>query len=125
MTIKAMIIDDEPFAREDLRHVLERHPEVEVKWEASRMDEAKRLLATHCPDVVFLDIELRGGSGLDLVSEIDQNMTKIIFVTGHDANTEKARQTGAIGCICKPVGLGTLSGCLEKLRGLGKESGER
>lgn len=116
MTIKAMIVDDEPFSRQDLRHMLARHPEIEVKWEAARLDEAQSLLAAHCPDVVFLDIELRGGSGLDLVSKINHEKTKVIFVTGHDANLEHARLTGALGCLLKPVAAGTLSACLEKLK---------
>lgn len=116
MTIKAMIVDDEPFARQDMRHMLSQHSQVEVKWEAARMDEAQRLLATHCPDVVFLDIELRGGSGFDLILKINRKKTKVIFVTGHDANLVQARQTGALDCLLKPVAADVLSVCLDKLK---------
>ena len=116
MTIKAMIVDDEPFAREDLRYMLAGHQEVEVQWETARMDEARSLLAKHCPDVVFLDIELRGGSGLDLVPSIDQEKTKVIFVTGHDAYVEQALETGALDCLSKPVTAHCLAASLEKLK---------
>ena len=116
MMIKAMIIDDEPFARDDLRYMLAGDPEIEVQWEAARMDEARSLLAKHCPDVVFLDIELRGGTGFELVPSIDQEKTKVIFVTGHDAYVEQALETGALACLTKPVTARCLAASLEKLK---------
>ena len=116
MTIKAMIVDDEPFARIDLRHMLAQHPVVEVKWEAAKMDEAKSLLAIHCPDVVFLDIELRGCFGFELVDHIDPHKTSLIFVTGHDAYVEQAFEYGALDCLSKPLSAGKLARSLEKLK---------
>ena len=118
MTIKAMIVDDEPFARQDLRYMLARHPEIEVKWEAAKMDEAQRLLTTHCPDVVFLDIELRGGFGFELVAYIDPHKTCVIFVTGHDAYVEQAFEHGALDCLSKPVAARNLARSLRKLEHL-------
>ena len=116
MTIKAMIVDDEPFARQDLRHMLAQHPEIHVSWEAAKMDEAQNLLATHCPDVVFLDIELRGGLGFELVAHLNLQKTKIVFVTGHAAYSEQAFEYGAIDCLTKPVASGSLTRSLEKLK---------
>ena len=121
MTIKAMIVDDEPFARDDLRYMLAGYPEVDVQWEAAKMDEARSLLAKHCPDVVFLDIELRGGSGFELLPSIDPEKTKVIFVTGHDAYVEQALEIGALDCITKPVAAHCLAASLEKLKGRGKK----
>lgn len=115
MTIKAMIVDDESFARLDLRHMLAQHPEIEVRWEAAKMDEAQSLLANHCPDVVFLDIELRGGFGFELVASIDQQKTRIIFVTGHAAYVQQALEYGALDCLSKPVAASYLAQSLEKL----------
>ena len=103
MSITAMIVDDESFAREDLRYMLSDDPEIEVKWEADRVDEAKKLLADICPDVIFLDIDLRGGSGFEVVEDIDPGKTVVIFVTGHDEYKEQALATGALDCISKPV----------------------
>lgn len=115
-TIKAMIVDDEPFARDDLRHMLARHPEVEVKWEAAKIDEARSLLAKHCPDVVFLDINLRGGSGFELISYLDQKKTSVIFVTGHNEYKEQALETGALDCISKPVSADYITKSLKKIK---------
>jgi two-component system LytT family response regulator len=116
MTIKAMIVDDEPFARKDLRHMLTQHPDIEVKWEAAKMDEAQSLLTAHCPDVVFLDIELRGGLGFELVTHLDRQKTGVIFVTGHEAYAEQAFEYGALDCLSKPVAAGNLARSLEKLK---------
>ncbi len=129
MKIKAMIIDDEPFAREDLRYLLAGYPDIEVKWEAARIDEARSLLAKHCPDVVFLDIDLRGGSGFELVSSLNREKTSVIFVTGHDEYTEQALETGALDCISKPVAARYLSESIEKLKnvlyaGAGSKTGD-
>lgn len=116
MSITAMIVDDEPFAREDLRYMLSEDPEIEVKWEADRVDEAKKLLADICPDVIFLDIDLRGGSGFEVVTDIDPKKTVVIFVTGHDEHKEQVLETGALDCISKPVSPEYITKSLEKLK---------
>jgi two-component system LytT family response regulator len=116
MTIKAMIIDDEPFARDDLRYMLAEHPEVEVKWEAGRIDEARRLLEENTPDVVFLDIQLRGGSGFDLIAGIDPQKTSYIFVTALEECLPLTHQTDAIDCLTKPVMAPALAESLQKLK---------
>ncbi len=116
MSITAMIVDDEPFAREDLRYMLSEDPDIEVKWEADRVDEAKRLLADICPDVIFLDIDLRGGSGFEVITDIDPKKTIVIFVTGHDEYRKKAIKTGALDCILKPVSPDYISKSLKKLK---------
>jgi DNA-binding LytR/AlgR family response regulator len=116
MTIKAMIIDDEPFARDDLRYMLTAHPEVKVKWEAGRIDESRRLLEKNTPDVVFLDIQLRGGSGFDLLADIDPIRTSVIFVTARDDCVQQALETSAVGCITKPVMAADLAESIKKLK---------
>jgi DNA-binding LytR/AlgR family response regulator len=116
MKISVMIVDDEPFAREDLRHMLSDYAEVEVKWEAAKLNEARSLLAQHCPDVLFLDIDLRGGSGFDLIPNVDQEKTNIIFVTGHSEFVDKVAETGALDCLSKPVSDRYLAQSIEKLK---------
>jgi len=116
MPLKVMIIDDEPFARDDLRYMLSEHQEVEVQWEAGKIDEARRLLAENEPDVVFLDIQLRGGSGFDLLPDIPEGNTRVIFVTAHDEYTQQALATDAIDCLLKPVSADRLADSLEKLK---------
>ena len=110
-----MIIDDEPFARDDLRYMLAGRPEVEVQWEAGRIDEARKLLEENTPDVVFLDIQLRGGSGFDLLAGIDPQKTSCIFVTALEECVPLARQTDAVACLTKPVMAPALAASLKKL----------
>ncbi len=112
--IKAMIIDDEPFVREDLKYMLSAHQEVEVVWEAGRLDEARALLSKNRPDVVFLDIQLRGGSGMDLIPDIDPE-TDIIFVSAHEESLKQISEKDALDRIYKPVSVERLAQSLKKL----------
>ncbi len=115
MPIKAMIIDDEPFVRDDLKYMLSAHQEIEVAWEAGKIDEAKKILSDNRPDVVFLDIQLRGGSGLDLIPNINPE-TRVIFVTAHQEDAKQAVETDSVDCIPKPVTAQRLAKTLEKLK---------
>ena len=116
MPLKAMIIDDEPFARDDLRYMLAAHPDIEVIWETGKLDEAKKLLAENQPDVVFLDLQLRGGSGLDLLPDLQTTSTRVIFVTAHEEFAEQAQSTGAVDCLLKPVSADCLAEALTHLK---------
>ena len=123
MKLKAIIIDDEPFARDDLRYLLSGFADIEIIGEAGRVDEAKKMLSRSRPDVVFLDIELRGGTGFDLVPFIDPK-TSVIFITAHDKYAQQALQTGAVGCIPKPVSMDRLTDSLKHLhRSNGEQDG--
>lgn len=102
MTLKAMIIDDEPFVRKDLRHMLLAHEEIEVICEAGTIAAAKKQLSKNNLDVVFLDIQLRGGTGFDLVPFIDPSLN-IIFITAHDEYAIRAFDVNALDYILKPV----------------------
>jgi two-component system LytT family response regulator len=116
MPLKAMIIDDESFARDDLRYMLSEHPDVEIVWEAGKFDEAKKLLAENRPDVIFMDVQLRGGTGFDLLSEIQSIASRVIFVTAHDRYASRAKRSGAIDCLHKPVSASRLDDALTQLR---------
>lgn len=111
-----MIIDDEPFARDDLRHMLSGHTDVEIAWEAGNFDEAKKLLAENDPDIVFLDVQLRGGTGFDLLSQMQTAASRVIFVTAHDRYAEKALERGAVDCLLKPVSASRLDEALTHLK---------
>jgi two-component system LytT family response regulator len=102
MKLKAIIIDDEPFVREDLRYMLAAHNEIEIVGEAETIAGAKKLLAENQFDVVFLDIQLRGGSGFDLVPLIDIS-TNIIFITAHHEFAVRAFEINALDYLLKPV----------------------
>ena len=99
---KAIIIDDEPLVRDDLRHLLEKHPQIKIIGEAGSIKEAETLLQQVTPDVVFLDIQLRGGSGFDLVPSIKPD-SRIIFFTAHDEYAFRAFEVNALDYLLKPV----------------------
>ena len=114
--LKALIIDDEPFARDDLRHMLAAHKDVEIAWETGKLDEAKKLLRENKPDVVFLDVQLRGGTGFDLLPEIQSVATRVIFVTAHDRYAPQALKSGAVDCLFKPVSASRLDDAMTHLK---------
>ena len=77
---RALLIDDEPLARMELRRLLQAHPNLKVVGEADTLNAAQERLGTADYDVVFLDIQLRGGTGFELLEFISPN-AEIIFVT--------------------------------------------
>ncbi len=102
MMLKAMIVDDEPFARDDLRQMLLSHPSVNVVCEAGTIGEARAHLARHRLDVVFLDIQLREGTGFDLFPFIGLD-TKVIFISAYAEYAVRAFRVNALDYILKPV----------------------
>lgn len=115
MKLKAMIVDDEPFARDDLRHMLACQKKIEVTCEAGTIAEAQKQLAANNLDVVFLDIQLRGGSGFDLVPFVDRS-TDIIFITAFDEYAVRAFEINALDYILKPVTADRLCASIERLK---------
>ncbi|MCG8550451.1 MAG: LytTR family DNA-binding domain-containing protein [Desulfobacterales bacterium] len=114
MALSALIIEDEPFVRQDLSHLLDRHGRVHIAGEAGSLGEAKQLLQKHFFDLVFLDISLPGGSGFDLVPFIDEQ-SKIVFVTGHDHYALKAFEVNALDYLLKPVAKDRLDKTLARI----------
>ena len=99
---RALIIDDEPPARTVLRLLLSAHPGVEIAGEAGTLRAARELLARPDYDIVFLDIQLRGGTGFDLVSEVRAGAA-IVFVTAHDEHALRAFEVNALDYLLKPI----------------------
>ena len=103
MTIlKALIVDDERLARVNLRKLLLPHPEIGVAGEASSCEGALDLINLYNPQLIFLDIQLSGETGFDLLEKID-NTIKIIFVTAYDEYAIRAFEVNAIDYLLKPV----------------------
>src|SRR5437868_4951942 len=110
---KAVIIDDEVSARKDLRGLLGAHPEVTITGEAASLDEARRLLRTGGYDLVFLDVQLLGGSGFDLVPDVSPD-ARIIFVTAYDQFALRAFEVNALDFLHKPVRTARLAETLRR-----------
>lgn len=103
--MKAILIDDEPAAITSLRKILvENCPKVSVIGEAFSVREALKKIEELSPDVLFLDIQMPGGSGFDLVRLLPKgNRPEIIFVTSQDQYSMQAIKVAALGYLLKPV----------------------
>lgn len=115
MSLTAVIIDDEKFIREDLKYLLSGNSDIQVINETGDIDEAKELLGSSVPDVVFLDIQLWGGTGFDLVPFISSR-THIVFITAHDEYAVRAFEVNALDYILKPITRKRLETAVEKLK---------
>ena len=102
MNITAIIVDDEPYARDDISELLLAHQNVRVVGEAATLDEARALLILYKPDLVFLDVQLLGGNGFELVPDIPPT-TEVIFVTSFEQYAVRAFEINALDYLLKPV----------------------
>lgn len=113
--LRALVVDDEPFIRADLRQMLAAHPDVGVVAEAGTVDESAAAIARERFDVVFLDILLRGGDGFDIVPMIRPD-TAIIFMTAFERHAVRAFEVNALDYLVKPVAPERLLVALQRLR---------
>ena len=112
--MKALVIDDEPLARRELRRLLAAFPTVEVVGEAGNIDEARVAIDSHAPDVVFLDIQMPGGTGFDLLAQLDR-VPRVVFTTAYDQYAVKAFEVNALDYLLKPIEPERLAMALRKL----------
>jgi two-component system, LytTR family, response regulator len=114
-TIKTVIVDDEKLARQDLRAILKDFPEIEIIGEAGNTTEASQLVEKVNPDLIFLDIQMPGKSGFELLEDIKTNAA-IIFVTAFDEYAIRAFEVNAQDYLLKPVNKERLSLAIEHLK---------
>ncbi len=114
--IQAVIIDDEPFARADLSASLAElaGPRIEIIGEAGSLSEGRDLLNRVLPHVLFLDLDLRGGNGLDLLDAVGPK-TRVVAVSAHADLLKEAADAGVQHRLDKPV---TQEGLLSALAGI-------
>ncbi len=120
--MKAIIIDDERLARQELKNLLAIHKEIEIVAECSNAEEAKEKIAAINPDVIFLDIQMPGKTGLELLEEISA-LPEVVFVTAYDEYAIRAFEINALDYLLKPVQPVRLAETIKKL--LNKEVGEK
>jgi two-component system LytT family response regulator len=102
-SIRALIVDDEPLARERLHELLDDHSEVTVVGEAEDGQAAVEALREHDIDLVFLDVQMPGLSGIDVVEEMGpEAMPVTVFVTAYDQYAIKAFDLAAVDYLLKP-----------------------
>ena len=113
--MKALIIDDERLARLELRRLLAEHPEVEVAGEARGGDEALALIPQLAPELIFLDIQMPGMTGFELLERLD-DLPQVIFTTAYDAYAIRAFEVNALDYLLKPIVPARLAAALGRVR---------
>jgi two-component system LytT family response regulator len=111
---RAIIVDDEKLARLDLKSVLSSFDEIEVVGEANNVSSAEQLITKLHPNLVFLDIQLRGETGFDLLEKINIE-SDIVFVTAYDKYAIRAFDANALDYLLKPVSSERLRQTIDKL----------
>ena len=100
--IRAVIIDDERLARNELKKLLQEFHEIEVIAEAANANEGIEKIETLSPDVIFLDIQMPGKNGFEMLTELEKS-PHVIFVTAYDEFALKAFDVNALDYLMKPV----------------------
>lgn len=116
-TIKVLIIDDEPLARAELQRLLKKHKQIEVLGEAQNIIEGKALVDDLEPDAIFLDIEMPGGTGLELAEQLKGEIP-IVFCTAYNEFAVDAFSLNAVDYLLKPAAPARLEKAIEKLTSL-------
>jgi two-component system LytT family response regulator len=111
---KAILIDDERLARNELRKLLQEYPEIEVVDEAANAEEALKKIKLHVPDLIFLDIQMPGKTGFDLLRELEHT-PDIIFTTAYDEYALRAFDVNALDYLLKPIEPKRLADAIHKL----------
>ena len=112
---KALIIDDERLARNELKKLLQDFPEVEVIGEAANAHEGLEKIESLSPDLIFLDIQMPGKTGFDMLLELER-APHVIFITAYDEFALKAFEVNALDYLMKPVEPKRLADALQKLQ---------
>lgn len=110
----AIIVEDSRLARQELKHLLKDIPEVTIIGEAVNADEALKLIPQLKPDLLFLDIQMPGKNGFELLEELD-NTPHVIFTTAYDQYALKAFDYNALDYLQKPISKDRLAAALEKV----------
>jgi two-component system, LytTR family, response regulator len=100
--MRALIVDDERRARSELKRLLRAHPEIEVVGESANAEEALSAIEKLSPDLLFLDVQMPGKSGFDLLAEIE-NLPRVIFTTAFDEYALRAFEFHAFDYLLKPI----------------------
>lgn len=112
--MKALIIDDERLARTELRRLLEPFKEIEIVGEAVNADDAVNKINELNPDLIFLDIQMPGKTGFELLEELD-SVPKVVFTTAYDEYALKAFEYNALDYLLKPIETERLEETIKKV----------
>src|SRR5229473_2202269 len=113
--MRALIIDDERLARVELKRLMTAHPEVEIAGEARSGEEALALIPKLAPDLIFLDIQMPGMTGFDVLERLE-DLPQVIFTTAYDEYALKAFEVNALDYLLKPVVPARLAAAIARVR---------
>jgi two-component system LytT family response regulator len=114
--MKALLIDDERLARNELRRLLAAFPEIAIVGEAANAKQAREQMATHEPDLIFLDVQMPGETGMELLASLEPPVPWVIFTTAYDEFAVKAFELNALDYLLKPVDPERLAAAITRLR---------
>jgi two-component system LytT family response regulator len=112
--VKALIVDDERLARSELRRLLKAFPEIEVVGEARNAEEAASMVERSAPDLMFLDVQMPGQDGFQLLERLEA-VPLVIFTTAYDQYALRAFEVSALDYLLKPIAPERLAAALAKL----------
>ncbi len=117
MTIRTLLVDDEPLARRGLELRLRDAADIQIVRQCANGREALAAIAEEAPDLMFLDIQMPGMSGLELVAQVPQeSMPMVVFVTAFDRYAINAFEAHALDYLLKPVDDARLAAALDRVR---------
>jgi two-component system, LytTR family, response regulator len=114
--MKALIIDDERLARAEVRRLLDDFNWVKVVGEAENAEQALALIQSQQPDLLFLDVQMPGKTGFDLIEEIRGEMPRVIFTTAYDEFALRAFEVNALDYLTKPITPERFAAALTRVR---------
>jgi two-component system LytT family response regulator len=112
--MKALLIDDERLARQELKNLLAPYSEIQVIGEANNAETAIESIKLLKPDVIFLDIQMPGKNGFELLEEIS-GLPEVVFVTAYDEYAIRAFEVNALDYLLKPVQPSRLAETVKKI----------
>jgi two-component system LytT family response regulator len=114
--MKALLIDDERLARNELRRLLRSFDDIEIVGEAANAPQAREQLAALSPELIFLDVQMPGETGMQLLESLEPPVPHVIFTTAYDEFAVKAFELNALDYLLKPVDPARLAAAIGRLR---------
>ncbi|MGR3810086.1 LytR/AlgR family response regulator transcription factor [Jiulongibacter sp. NS-SX5] len=113
--MRTLIIDDERLARNELKRLLEEFPRINIIGEAANADEAIPMIEEMNPDLLFLDIQMPGKDGFELLEALEDRVPDVIFTTAYDEYALKAFEFNALDYIMKPIDTSRLAEAIQRV----------
>lgn len=113
--MKTILVDDERLARSELRKLLGAHPQIDIVGEAANAAEARSLIASLRPELMFLDVQMPGETGFELLARLSSPPPAVIFTTAFDEFALRAFEVNALDYLLKPIDPARLASAVERL----------